>query len=386
MIDKKLRRQAIVGAWLRHYHPWVLLLLWLGVQFGCWRYYHGPHLMGDGMYYVAYARQLLATGSFATGHYQLYAGYALFISLFLALGLGMWAIGIAQVVLSGLATVALYRTALRLACGRWVVAALVALGFISWVDVQQFNAFILTESLFTSLLTFCLWAVVRAQSKSDVALVVLLMLGTAALRPNGFIAIAAAGLAGCWLFWQQKRRVWSMLLLLSWITISCVIINKIAIHFRLLSSYAAGEILFGYPQTNVYPPDDLAMPDSASVPLVQLGWFVLHNTSYFSKLCALKALYFLGLPRPWYSLLHRVWVVLVLLPLYMSAVVSFARRASISPLQVYLASTILLQLGIIMLTTEDQNARFSAPLTAYWLQLAALGLTPRCQLNQARPV
>lgn len=385
MIEKKLRRQKVASAWLQHYHPWVLLLLWLGVQFGCWRYYHGPHLMGDGMYYVAYARQLLATGSFAAGHYQLYAGYALFISLFLALGLGMWAIGIAQVFLSGLATVALYRTALRLACGRWMPAALVALMFIGWVDVQQFNAFILTESLFTSFLVFCLWAVVRAQSKGDAALAVLLMLCTAALRPNGFIAIAAAGLASCWLCWQQQKRVWSILLLLSWIIISCLLINKIAVHFRLLPSYAAGEILFGYPRTDVRPPNNLAMPDSASLPLGQLGWFILHNANYFSKLCALKALYFLGMPRPWYSLLHKVWVVLILLPLYVSAILSFARRAPISPLQVYLAATILLQLGIIMLTIEDQSARFSAPLIAYWLQLAALGLTSRHQPAQARP-
>lgn len=385
MIDKKLHRLAAASSWLQHYHRWVLLLLWMGVQFGCWRYYHGPHLMGDGMHYMAYARQLLATGRFATGHYQLYAGYSLFISLFLFLQLGTWAIGIAQVLLSGLATVALYCTALRLACGRWVPAALVALAFVGWVDVQQSNAFILTESLFTSFLIFCLWAVVRAQSKRDAVLAGLLMLCTATLRPNGFIALAAAGLAGCWLLWQQKRRGWSLLLLLSWMITSCIIINKIAVHFRLLPSYAAGEILFGYPRTNVCPPSDLVMPDSASLPLLQLGWFMLHNPSYFSKLCALKALYFLGMPRPWYSILHKIWVGVVLLPLYVSALLNFARRAPIGPLQVYLVSTILLQLGIVMLTTEDQSARFSAPLIAYWLQLAALGLTPRRQPSQARP-
>jgi hypothetical protein len=280
--------------WFRKNHGWLLALLWAGGQAACWRYYHGPHLMGDGIGYVACARQLVATGQLVGAHNYYYAGYVLFISLFLKLGLGMLAVALAQVGLSGLALVAFYRTVRRLSGGRWLAAALATSVLAGWVEVQSFNSFILTESLFTSGLIFCLWALVRARDTRSGALAAVLLLYTATIRPNGFVA-----------------------------------------------------------------------------PAGQFFWFIGHNFLFFSKLSLLKVGYFLGWPRPWYSLAHRAWVAVVFPLLYGLAARGLRRPIGLGPR--YAAVAIVLQLGVIMLTVEEWGARFSGPFVPYWLALAALG-------------
>lgn len=371
--------QSIWGSWvagLRCYHRALLVALWGGVQGACWVYYRGPHFYGDGKSYLAYAQQLAATGTWAAGHYQRYAGYAAFIALFLQLNLGLLAVALAQVLLAGLAALAFYCVAWQLGQRCWLSATLATAAWIGWVPAQAFTAFILTESIFTSGLVLCLWALVHWPAKHYVLLLLGLLLYLATVRPNGCIALAAAALAGLWWLWRQHQHTWAGLGLLLWLLLAAVGLNSVSEPFHLLDNYALGTVIFNYGPANILPPPTLRLPADGNWPLFRLGWFVAHNPGYFCQLCAAKATYFLGYPRPWYSSLHRVIVLLVLPLLYGLAAVGATRRWVAAPVRVYLGATILFQLSIVMLTTEDWDNRFSAPLVAYWLQLAALGAQP----------
>jgi len=358
--------------WFRKNHGWLLALLWAGGQAACWRYYHGPHLMGDGLGYVACARQLVATGALAGEHNYYYAGYVLFISLFLKLGLGLLAVALAQVGLSGLALAAFYRTVRRLSGGRWPAAALATAVLTGWVEVQSFNPFILTESLFTSCLIFCLWALVRARDARSGALAAALLLYTATIRPNGFVAPLALVLVGLHHLWRTGRRGWAAGLGGLLAVGAGLTLNRITTAFNLVATYAAGTVIFSYAPSAVTPPASLALPPAGLLPVGQLGWFITHNFLFFSKLALLKASYFLGWPRPWYSLAHRAWVAVAFPLLYALAARGLRRPAGLGPR--YAAVAIALQLGVIMLTVEEWGARFSGPFIPYWLALAALGV------------
>ena len=362
---------------LRRYHGWLLALAWLGMQAGCWHYYHGPRLWGDGLGYLAYARHLAGVGPAQNSDYYLrYLGYASFLSIFVRLKLGFLGMGMAQVVLSGLATWAFYNTTWQLSGRHWPTAALATAALIGWFEVQAFNAFLLTESLFTSLLLFSLWAIVRARGPwaRGVALGLLLLISF--VRPNGFIALVAAALAGAVGLWQagQRRALgWAGFVLLLLLPLAWARVNWLLSTLGIMEAYAAGTVIFNYPPSFLSPPPDLRLPASAAMPLVQLVWFIEHNFRYFSQLAALRLAYFLGFPKPWHSGRHLLWAVATLPAIYWLAARGVACQIIALPIRTYLAVCLLLQMGVVMLTFEDWDVRFSGPFIPYWLLLAALG-------------
>lgn len=78
--------------------------------------------------------------------------------------------------------------------------------------------------------------------------------------------------------------------------------------------------------------------------------------------------------KPHYSLVHRLAYVLVLWPLYWLAARA-TRLGSVWKLgRVYLLGVPLLQAGIVMLTVDDWDVRFQAPVLPFVFVLAALWL------------
>lgn len=364
--------------WLRRYHGWGLAVAWLGMQAFCWCYYQAPRLFGDGLGYLAYARQLAGAGPVMPNadYYQRYAGYAAFLSVFIRLGLGPLGMALGQVGLAGLAMCAFYATIRRLSGGHWPTAALATAALIGWFEVQAFNAFLLTESLFTSLLILSFWAVARVRNARGVGLALGLVLLTASVRPNGFVALAAAGLAGLsWLYWAGRWRTlrWVGLGLLLLAPLAWARLNWLLSSLHVLLSYAAGTVIFNYPAVSLPPPAGAKLLVPAGSALGQLGWFIAHNFRYCAQLAALKLTYFLGFPKPWHSARHVAWAVVVLPTTYWLAGWGVARRAVALPSRVYLAAGLVLQMSIVMLTFEDWDVRFSGPFVPYWLALAAVG-------------
>ncbi|RZK16743.1 MAG: hypothetical protein EOO56_19375 [Hymenobacter sp.] len=370
---------ADYGRWLARYHGWLLAALWGAVQLICWRHYQGPRLFGDGLGYISYARQLAYNEHFAEGHFLRYAGYAAFLSLFLKLRLGLLSMGLAQVGLSGLAMRAFYRTAWRLGGQHWPTAALATAVLIGWFEVQAFNSFILTESLFTSLLLFSLWAVARVKGLGSAALAGGLLLLTALVRPNGFVALGAgAGAVLCWLHQAGRLRHPRRLVLLLPVLVPLVwALDKWSVGvLNFMEDYRGGTVIYNYPQASLTPPAALQMPSGHTSQLSQVVWFVAHNFRYASQLAALRLTYFLGFPKPWHSPLHIVWLVLTLPATYWLAIRGVGNRVAALPVRTYLVACLLLQISIILVTFEDWDVRFSGPMIPYWLMLAALGAQP----------
>ncbi|GAA4025066.1 hypothetical protein GCM10022409_06300 [Hymenobacter glaciei] len=373
------------------HHRTLLAGLWVLVQLLFWRKFSGPHFVNDSARYLEYARGIAEHGYFEPGHNLRYVLYPLFQSLWLWLGLGWPGIVAGQLAVSALATRAIYRGTRRLAAGHRGAAALATLAFIAWPDIQQFNLFLLTESLFISLVALSFGAFTNIQNgwPRHWALLLLLLALTALARPNGFVVGLAAALAGLdALRRRADPRPWRAALLglallapLLWVAL-----NHQLATFYLMDTYQRGELIFRYQLWAVHQAAPLKLPPPGTGPAARVFYFAVHNPVYLGRLMLGKLFVFVSYLKPHYSVAHRVLGVLLLWPSYWLAARG-ARRAGIwRPARVFLASVFLLQTAIIMLTVDDWDVRFLAPVLPVVFVLATLEVSNLVSItSHARP-
>ncbi|WP_216679387.1 hypothetical protein [Hymenobacter siberiensis] len=378
-------------------HGWLLLALWLMVQVAFLLRYHGPHYANDSARYLEYAANLAehgyykiepgtapttiannGIGNFQYEHNQRYILYPWFQSVWLRLHAGWWGIVLGQLAVSGVAARALYQALRQLLAGRRGAAALATGLFILWPDVQQFNSYLLTESLFISLSVLSFWAFVQVRNggwQAWVTLIILLLL-TALVRPNGFVVTGAAVLAGLASLYSQRRRLF-------WLVVAGAVLatplavwwlNYQLVSFFIVETYLRGELMFATPVWAIHPSTPLVLPPAGLGQMSRVLHFAAHNPGFLARLMAGKLLVFFSSVKPYYSLAHRLISVLVLWPLYYLAFRG-ARQARVwLPARAFLVGVPLLQAGVVMLTVDDYDVRFLAPVLPFIFVLAALEL------------
>ena len=369
------------------HHPALLAGLWGLVQLGFLRQYHGPHFANDSARYLEYGANIAECGYFEPGHNLRYVLYPLFISPWLALGLGWWGIVAGQLAVSALATRAVYRGTRRLAGGRRAAAALAAFLFIAWPDIQRFNVFLLTESLFISLvaLSFGAFTRMRHGRPRDWAVLLLVLVLTALARPNGFLVGLAALLAGLDALRRARdRRPWraALLLLVLLAPALWAALNHQLATYYLMDTYQRGELIFRSPLWAVHQAQPLDMPPRGTGPVARVLYFAAHNPAYLARLMLGKLFVFVSYLKPHYSSAHRAAGVLVLWPAYWLAARAARHRAIWRPARVFLTGIFLLQTATIMLTVDDWDVRFLAPVLLAVFVLAALEGTLRLMKNE----
>lgn len=361
------------------HHRVLLAGLWVLVQLLFWRKFGGPHFVNDSARYLDYARGIAGHGYFEPGHNLRYVLYPLFQSVWLRLGLGWAGIVVGQMAVSALASRAIYRGTRRLARGGRGAAALATLAFIAWPDIQQFNVFLLTESLFISLvvLSFGAFTKVKSGRPRDWTLLLLVLALAALVRPNGFVVGLAAALAGLdALRRRADRRPWraALLGLVLLAPLLWAALNHQLATFYLMDTYQRGELIFRYQLWAVHQAAPLEMPPLGTGPAARVLYFAVHNPVYLGRLMLGKLFVFVSYLKPHYSLAHRVLGVLVLWPAYWLAACGARRRGIWRPARVFLAGVFLLQTAIIMLTVDDWDVRFLAPVLPVVFVLATLEL------------
>ncbi len=360
------------------WHPGLLAGLWLLVQVVFLVKCHGPYFAQDSVRYYEYAQLIVNQGYFEPGLNQRYVLYLLYESAFLRVGLGPWSIMMGQLVVAALAAWALYKTTRRLTPGRKRGAAAVATGlFILWPETQQFNVYLLTEGLFLnfSVLALAAFVQLRRGLLRDWVLLLCMLLLCALVRPNGFVVGVAAGLAG-WLALAQpatKRFFW--LVLAGLVALSPVVwqlVNYQLEPYTLIETYQRGDLMFFVKEWAVHSAQPLDLPPANLAPVAKLGYFYWHNPVVGLRLLSGKLFVFASGLKPHYSGLHKVGAVLLLWPCYWLAGRGVRRAALWLSARLFLVLVPLLQAGIIMLTVDDFDVRFLAPVLPFLFVLAAL--------------
>ena len=159
--------------------------------------------------------------------------------------------------------------------------------------------------------------------------------------------------------------------------------------YNLMDTYQRGELIFRYQLWAVHQAQPLDMPHPGTGPAARVLYFGVHNPTYLARLMLGKLFVFISYLKPHYSLAHRLTGVLVLWPAYVLAAIATRQRRVWRPARVFLAAVFLLQTAIIMLTVDDWDVRFLAPVLPVVFVLAALELTARLrqrwlQLNSTK--
>jgi hypothetical protein len=355
-----------------------LALLWLCIQAVLYLRY-GVREMGDTEAYITYARNIAERFHFERNYQIKYIGYPLFMAFLFKLGLGLKGVVVSQMLLSGAATVALYNTTKRLA-GNYLAPALCTLLFLGWYEVQMYNGFILTESLYISLLIFAFYLLVRAKSIRQSLWVVPVLLYIAIVRPNGFIApVAYFGYLFTLYFYSlsSKRARIALLLAVLLVPLAAIVVvdQYLLTSFTIVETYEKGHLIFMYEDLVVQPEGPVLMPPAEASPLVKIIYFIQHNTAYFIRMAGMRFLLFWGNVKPFYSLLHNLMIVAVLYPLYFFTVKAIASKKIPLPLSVFVVLLLLQQCFITTMTSEDWNGRFLMSLIAFVFMFGSIGLS-----------
>jgi hypothetical protein len=380
------------------HHRVLLVGLWLLVQAAFLVRYHGPHYANDSELYLAYSTNVAKNGyykfepivvvpgqapvapdTFVLEHTQRYVLYTWFQIVWLWLKTGWWGIVLGQIMVSGLAACALYNGVRRLASGQ-CAAALATLLFISWPDIQQFNCYLLTESLFISMSVLSFAAYVRVRTGGWRAWVVFLLtlLLTALTRPNGFVLTLAALTAGLENLRQRpsKRLFWAAVgAIVVAIPLALVVLNQRLQSYFIVETYQRGELIYGSSVWAVHSATPLMMPSDGIGQVPRILYFAAHNPGFLLRLMFGKLFVFVSGMKPYYSVAHRIVYVLVLWPLYVLAVRGTQRQDVWKLGRVFLAAVPLWQAAVIMLTVEDWDVRFLAPVLPFVFILAALAIS-----------
>lgn len=320
--------------------------------------------------YLQNANELLSTLRIEEAHDVWYVGYSIFLALMLSLSGSLQAVVFFQILISGLALLALYKAVLAISEDK-NVAFIAGILYVFWFEIHTWNVFIYTESFFISSSVITFYLLVRSKTYAQYGFAIVVMLFTCLIRPAGFsllIASASYLFVKLRLSGKQKILVGSTTLCLM-----IMLLNKMLESYELISSYAKGEII--YPNVSILIDKiPVVVPASHHYPLLALIDFIFNHPIFFFKMCAIKLALFFGHAKPYFSILHNSYIALVLYPLYFFAFWAYRFSRIDTPILVFVISFVWLQAVTVMLTTENWDGRFLLPALPFVFILSAFGI------------
>ena len=365
-------------------HLLILFIVYAAFSFFTHAQY-GIKVVNDSARYLEYASNL-ESGFYFDPHNFWYIGYPLYILMINQIG-GELSMIIAGQYLLGLAAVgALYLASLKL-WNRSASAFFSAIMFVAFIDIVQWNAYILTESVYTSFICFSLLLLLHLLKEKRAPALYLACLAivmfTSLVKPTGFALMAAPVIV--FLFEvtaQLKSRLWKVVFRTCIVLLLLILVNRMLETFRIIENYQKGEIVYAittlppsseYQMLTVAPPDPLYTPETTLPPLVQIFLFIVNHPLYWAKLFCAKVFLLFSHVRPYWSFTHNVFSIGFLLPayvLFVRAVRSVKKNPVARFAWVYLALHAL-SVGI---TSVDWDARFLIPMLPVIFLFAGQGL------------
>ena len=336
----------------------------------------GVRTGGDSGMYLDGARAL-AAGQPLSVRQPSYAAYIAFLALVQSTGAGMIGVVAAQVAAACGAVLVVGRIAADMA-GR--PAALVAmLMFAIDVETNRWHAFILSDSLFLSLLVVSVWLVYRALPlrAGAVALALVVMVAAALVRPEGWFLVPAA-----LVFWigygisRPATRVAAAAVLIVAAGVLAVLVAP-----RLSGNLTAvgpadmlhrGQTIWDYDGWRIAMPADAVFEDghASSADAIVYAW--RHPLSTAALMAARVGVHFAHV-RPFFSAAHNAVVLAWLMPVYALAAWGFWTWCH-RPLCRWCAAAVATQTLVVALTHADWDGRYLAHVLPLMYPLAGAAL------------
>ncbi|MEJ8758660.1 hypothetical protein WG947_16725 [Pontibacter sp. H259] len=353
-----------------------LVPIWLLVQLLIYQVY-GIRIVFDSYRYFSYVDSLTeGTTLWQQSDSIFYASYTLFLYFFsYALVLPIEITILAQLIISALAAYYLYKTTWNLTHNK-VASFISCFLFIIWHDLQVWNFYIHTESLYTSFTIFILYLIsIRSKSYSSIACLSLVLLVITFLRPNGcfitFAAFACSIIDAKKLFKIDRAVLYSMIL--AAVFTSVCGIKFILDIFSPLDYLAQGQVIQGYKGLSVKIASITSVPNRSN--LEQLIYTISEQPIAYLRLLLLRFFVFWGQIRPYYSITHNIIIGLFFFPTYIAALLAIKRTKKLNTTFYFMVIVIILQTGMAMIIAVDWDNRFILPLLPFVFILASISIT-----------
>lgn len=372
---------------LRKRAGWVtmgLAALWLAVQAGLFFYgprtgistpHFGVRYGNDSKRFFEAAERILA-GRLPSGKQLRYLGYDYFVAFFLWSGLGTLGIVIFQSLVTSAAAYCLYRLARRMY--DHPTGLLAALLYIGYVEVHFWNFYVLTESLFVSMVIISLFLAVEARGWWQKALAGALIIFTCTIRPNGFIlagSIAIYAICSLWRARRYKALAGVACLVLLAAPLGFKTVNAMWVHSHPVRNLSLGTVISSYEPIRLTMPGTLP-PDllGNENPALDVLSFIAAKPGYVLRLAGARLRYFVIHTRPYYSDFHNAFVLSTLLPLYALAAWGLSRPTAYWEEKAFLVSMAFLQALTVALHSASWDGRHLLVVLPVVFLFAARGL------------
>jgi hypothetical protein len=327
----------------------------------------GARITHDSVGYLASAQALLegdARAGRPGGWYVLKSA----IAASEALTGGLTGLLLLQVIVAGLACMAVFKLAAQLGGVRAGTFACVLL--IGNLDVARFHAYVLTDSLYTSLVAISVLTIYWAQGSIKRQVIALAITGLlAALRPNGLLLPIVA--LGYWNYDTFRRRPW----LLGPLALAALA-AMVSLLGPMLGQLVDFEDPGGYLRRGEVVADlqtwRLPMPlEAAGTPLVD---YVGRHPAESLTLALARIVAELAHVRPVYSSAHNALIILMLAAIYPLAAAGFWLERG-ERLAWLILVTMVTQLLIVCVSGADWDGRYLLFVFPLLLTFGGCGIT-----------
>ena len=331
-----------------------LFISWLVVQSALF-FTVGVEFSFEGDKYINDAYRLLNEHSLNTNR-LFYSIYSVIISISIKLGLGLYGVVVFQLILNGMATFILYKFSLSV-YNNYLSSVITTLIFILSFQIQQWNLFLFTESIFISCSIFLYYFVNRlilGNNRDYIALSIVLFM-IAFIRPTGiFYSISTSVL----LVSMIIKKGFSIKMLQPISIIAFIIIANIVFNYFNLNNYYSLSsenkwVIGGY--------DSLFVDSSPNYTLSKIKLFFLRFIYYFSSW------------RPYFSFTHNLLTLITLIPIYILSFIGIKNHKN-SVITQFLLVSILLFASFAMIIFINWQGRFLAVILPAFIILAGYGI------------
>lgn len=322
--------------------------------------------------YLEYANEIRENGVFFKPHWFWYIGYVLFVLVAQSIIPGLDGIILFQYVLSYCAIVALYYASINL-YGKPKTAFLTCLWVLAFIMISFWNLFVYAESLMISLYCisfYFLSLAYRGRLSLGKGILGAAVISWAILcKPTGVALLAGVGSIGIVWVWRSlaskaMRIAFSVLVAFGFV----ILLNQMLATFGIVAAYQNGEIVYNVHKLPEYAsslqlavPANLDLPSQDLQPISKILYLWAFNPIYSLKLFGTKLFYYLFYVRPYYSWLHNLLALALLLPMYWA----FTKAIRSQSLGIYPKAFSLALVGCsalsVALLSDNWNSRFLMP-------------------------
>ena len=347
-------------------------------------WHYGIRVFFDSAAYLEAADYIITHGELQDVHHLFYTVPILIMTVTRLLFPGeIIPILLFQCILSWVATILLYKSAVTIFNSK-MAGLMAGVIFLLWLDNIHWNITTMTESIACSIYCFVVYVLSRWQDRpKDIFRLAILLVFAFFSRPTGIVIIIGVFVFLIAHHWGTLREKRPMLVAIALIGTILIVFSadRMLDHWNFTEQYMKGNIItyadvvkdrpLFHESLTIDPPPSKTFSTSKS-PIGRIVSFIYDNPIYFLKTASLKVSYLVAFVRPYYSWSHNIYLMLWISFVYVSFVLGWRTTTNL-PVKIFAAATIILNCGLIAISSVDWDNRFYIPMEPGIVLLAGGG-------------